>query len=297
MIHTRMFGDVKVTNLVEYFGPTHDPAVVFPTLDRKRMDEAVRTLDINQYVPGVNRFVVAIQIWIVQHGDQTIIIDTGVGNFKKRPAARMNMLNTLVPEWLAAAGVDAASVTHVVNTHLHSDHVGWNTRLSGDEWVPTFPNARYYLPTEDYQLFKDQYDSGNTGASAGSFADSVLPVVDKELVEFVDGEGRIADLLEIEPVPGHTPGQFSLRLQGGGREGIFCADVFHSPIQIVLPDVNTAFCMLPELAIETRHAFLQRAASRGALIMPCHFGYPHCGYARGSLADGYRFEPEGTGAG
>jgi glyoxylase-like metal-dependent hydrolase (beta-lactamase superfamily II) len=292
MMYSRTIGDVKVTNVIEYFGPTHDPAVVFPTLTSERLSQQAEALGSSQYVPLVNRFIIAIQIWIVQAGRDVIVIDTGVGNHKKRPAARMNMLNTLVLEWMAAAGVTPEAVTHVVNTHLHSDHVGWNTRLVDGEWKPTFPNARYYMPKKDFDFFDRQYRDGNRQASAGSFEDSVLPVVNAGMVELLGDEGRIADLLDIGPIPGHTPGQISLTLQSNGQEGIFCADVFHSPVQILLPDINTAFCMIPELAIETRARFVETAAKRGALIMPCHFGFPHCGYIRSGSDGNFTFEPE-----
>jgi glyoxylase-like metal-dependent hydrolase (beta-lactamase superfamily II) len=290
-MHSRMIGDVRVTNIVEYFGPTHDPAIVFPSLAPDVLAAHAATLGPTQYMPSVNRFVVAIQIWIVHAGDEVIVIDTGVGNHKSRAAARMNMLNTLVLEWMAAAGASADAVTHVINTHLHSDHVGWNTRLVDGRWAPTFPNARYYMPRIDFEFFGNQYNGGNRQASAGSFEDSVLPIFEAGLLELLD-TGTVAGLLDIEPVPGHTPGQISLRLSSGGEEGIFSADVFHSPIQILLPETNTAFCMIPDLAIETRRAFLDRAAARNALVMPCHFGVPHCGFVRKTPAGDFLFEPE-----
>jgi glyoxylase-like metal-dependent hydrolase (beta-lactamase superfamily II) len=292
MIYTRMIGDVKVTNVIEYFGPTHDPAVVFPSLSPERLSQQVEALGPLQYVPLVNRFIIAIQIWIVQTADKVVVIDTGVGNHKPRPAARMNMLNTLVPEWMAAVGATPEAVTHVINTHLHSDHVGWNTRSVDGTWKPTFPNARYYMPKKDFDFFDQQYRGGNRQASAGSFEDSVLPILAANMLELVGDEGRIADLLDISPIPGHTPGQISLTLQSEEQTGIFCADIFHSPVQILLPDINTAFCMIPELAIETRAKFLETAADRQALIMPCHFGFPHCGFIRRAERGKFGFEPE-----
>lgn len=292
MLFSRMIGDVKVSNLIEYYGPTHDPARVFPDLDMTASLTQAEALGPEQYCAGVNRFIVAIQLWIVQYERRTILIDTGVGNRKARTTLRQNMLNTLVPEWMASVGVTAASVTHVINTHLHSDHVGWNTEQVDGRWQPTFPNAEYYLPLADFEPLAQQYASGNKEAGGGSFLDSVLPVVDAGMVNFIDGTGRIADLLDIEPVPGHTPGQVSLRLNAGGKEGIFTADVFHSPIQIVQPGINTTFCMDKKRAIESRRALLARAAERNALIMPCHFGYPHCGYVLRGPGDQYSFIPE-----
>jgi glyoxylase-like metal-dependent hydrolase (beta-lactamase superfamily II) len=292
MLFSRMIGDVKVSNLIEYYGPTHDPARVFPDLDMATSMEQAKALGPEQYCAEVNRFIIAIQLWIVQIDQRTLLIDTGVGNRKVRTTLRQNMLNTLVPEWMASLGVTAASVTHVINTHLHSDHVGWNTELIDGQWRPTFPNAEYFLPLADFEPLARQYANGNKDAGGGSFADSVLPVVDAGKVNYIDGTGRIADLLDVEPIPGHTPGQVSLRLSSGGKEGIFTADTFHSPIQIVQPNINTTFCMDKQLAIQSRRAVLARAAERSALIMPCHFGYPHCGYVVKGSNDQYGFLPE-----
>jgi glyoxylase-like metal-dependent hydrolase (beta-lactamase superfamily II) len=152
------------------------------------------------------------------------------------------------------------------------------------------------MPRADFELFNAQYQDGNRLAAAGSFADSVLPVAEAGLVQFVERDGEVADGLTIEPLPGHTPGQFGLRLRSKGQEGLFCADVMHSPIQIALPDLNTAFCMEPERARETRRAFLPRMVERRALIMPCHFGAPYCGYVTRRPDGGFGFLPEGKSA-
>lgn len=124
MIHTRTIGNVRITNLIEYFGPTHDPAATFPDFDPSVIERNRSWLTNAHWYDNIQRLVIAIQIWIVHSGDDVILIDAGVGNHKSRGAARMNMLNTLVPQWLAAAGAGFDRVTHVVMTHLHGDHVG-----------------------------------------------------------------------------------------------------------------------------------------------------------------------------
>ncbi len=292
MMFKRRIGRAEVTNVIEYSGPTHDPAVVFPDLSAGDLARIAPGLAPEHYIPAMNRFIVTIHLWVVRCGGNVVVIDTGVGNFKTRAAARMNQLNTLVLPWLEAAGAGPDQVTHVVNTHLHSDHVGWNTRLVDGRWAPTIPKARHFMPKADFDLFDGQYRGGNALASAGSFADSVLPVVEAGLVEFVEPGQMIADLLEVEPLPGHTPGQYGLRLSSEGQEGMFCADVFHSPMQIALPDLNTAFCMQPEAARATRRAFLPRMVERNALIMPCHFGAPYCGHVEATPEGGYRLRKD-----
>ena len=289
MLRSRMIGEYRVSSLVEYCGPTHDPAVFLPDYQPSAVEPHREWLVPNHWFPGINRFVIAIQIWIVQAGSNVILIDTGVGNQKPRPVARMNMLNTLVPQWLEAAGAWRNQVTHVVMTHLHSDHVGWNTVLENGRWVPTFPNARYLMPKENFDYWKDQIDRGKP-PDAGSFGDSVMPVVQAGLVDFLTTQKEIAGCLRVEPLPGHTPGHLNLRLRSRGEEGVFAGDIFHHPIQIVYPTWNSAFCIDPDAARRSRAAFLADAARTGALVMPCHFGLPHCGYVR-KQGDAYRFEP------
>lgn len=289
MIQTRMIGRARVTRVLEYAAPTHDPAFLFPDLDPQELAAFAPLLAPHHYVPAMNRLVVTIQLWVVAIDDKVIVIDTGVGNRKTRKAARMNSLNTLVPEWLKAAGAGFDDVTHVVQTHLHSDHTGWNTVLDGDVWRPAFPKARYLMPKADFAFWDQKLASGPDMTMDSSWDDSVLPVVEAGLVDWVDDSaGTILGCLDVEPVPGHTPGMLSYRLRSEGEEGLFCADVFHSPLQILKPDLNTAYCALPDVARATRARVLQESAERNTLLMPMHFGAPHCGYVR-RTDEGYRF--------
>lgn len=290
LMQTRRIGDVRITRVLEYSGPTHDPAQLFPTLPEAEVERLGRMVGPAHYVPAVNRLVVTNQVWVVHAGTNVILVDTGVGNFKPRRIPRMDMLNTVTLPWLEAAGAGRDAVTHVIHTHLHVDHVGWNTVHEGGRWVPTFPNARYVMPKLDFDFFQAQVAAGFSPLVDGSFADSVMPVVEAGLVEFVAEAGEVADCLAIEPAPGHCPGMLTFRLRSGGEEAIFSADVMHSPVQVSTPELNTAYCSDPGQARATRAALLARAATREALIMPAHFGAPYCGYIR-RQGDGYAFEP------
>jgi glyoxylase-like metal-dependent hydrolase (beta-lactamase superfamily II) len=296
MIQSRMIGAARVTRVLEYSGPTHPPEFLFPDIAKAERDAALTAhaawLAPHHYVPHMDRLVVTIQLWVVHAGGNIILIDTGVGNHKPRPAPRMDRLNTLVMPWLEAAGAAAADVTHVVHTHLHTDHVGGNTVLQDGRWVPAFPNARYLVPQTEFDYWKAEYDRGDVGVQAGSFADSVLPVVEAGLVEFFDGGSEIAGCLVPEPVPGHSPGLMSLRLRSQGEEGMFSTDTMHSPIQVACPHWNDRYVLWADQALQSRAAVLARAAEREALIMPMHFGAPYCGYVR-RQGDGYVFEGAG----
>ena len=292
-MYTRQIGDVRVHNIIEYSGPTHSIEFLFPKLPAGLIERNLSWLAPHHWVPHMQKFVITIQLWVVHAGANVIVIDTGVGNSKKRPAPRTNMLNTLTLLWLEAAGAGPEQVTHVVHTHLHPDHVGWDAQLIDGKWVPTFPKARYLYPRSDYDWFHERAVAGafNAGQTAAILEDSVAPIFAAGLAEFIDETKEVAGCLTVEPIPGHTPGQISLRLRSRGEEGIFCGDVMHSPLQIADPALNTAFCIIPDQATASRAAFLARAADRDALIMPCHFGYPYCGRVRRS-GDGYAYVPE-----
>lgn len=293
MIHSWSIGDVRVTSLVEYMGPTHVPEATFPAFDDKVFAVQAGMLPAGAWYGEIRRFTIAIQIWIVHAGNEVILVDSGVGNLKTRPAARMHMLNSLVPQWLAAAGAAPEQVTHVLMTHLHSDHVGWNTTLANGRWVPTFPKARYLVPKSDFDYFKGVVDAGK--ASDTSLADSVMPVIEAGLVDFIDRHSVLPAALQPVEAFGHTPGMMNYWLRSKGETGVFSADVFHHPVQILNPNWNTAFCILPDAAKATRAQLLREAADTGALVMPCHFPAPHTGYVRRS-GDGFSFEPAPEGA-
>jgi glyoxylase-like metal-dependent hydrolase (beta-lactamase superfamily II) len=289
MLNSWQIGDIRVTSLVEYYGPTHDPAALFPAFERASFEEAASQLPPGHYYPASDRLVIAIQIWLVEAGARRILIDAGCGNRKSRSTARMHQLNTLWPEWLAAAGQSFESISDVVLTHLHSDHVGWSTRPEGGQWKPSFPNARYHIPKGDYDFFRAAHADGRV-ADGGSFADSVEPVVAAGLADFIIDEAIVADCLKVMAAPGHTPGQLTYWLESRGEHGVFSADIFHHVLQVMRPDWNTAFCVLPDEARLTRAAFLDEAARTGALVMPCHFAPPHAGYIR-PKGTGFVFEP------
>ncbi len=160
----------------------------------------------------------------------------------------------------------------MVNTHVHYDHVGWNTRRDGDGWVPTFPNAQYLIPRADKEYFDPRNHSLAPERREGNrlmYADSIAPVLSRATLW--EASHRIDANLTLESAPGHTPGSSLLRLQSGTDRAVFVGDLVHSPVQMVAPEHNSCFCEDPADAVATRRRVLGRAADLGELVIPAHF--------------------------
>jgi glyoxylase-like metal-dependent hydrolase (beta-lactamase superfamily II) len=214
----------------------------------------------------------AVQSHLIRAAGKTILIDTCVGEHKPRPAR---------PDWhqreatsyiarLNAAGCTPDDVDIVMCTHLHADHVGWNTRLDSGRWVPTFANARYLIHQTELD-YRANEAAARPEADHGSFKDSVLPVIEHGLFNAVQVDDEIVDGGRILALPGHAPGQIGLELVvGQGEHLIFCGDAIHSPVQVFQPSWSSAFCHDAKLATETRRALLERAAGANLRIVPGH---------------------------
>ena len=188
---------------------------------------------------------IAMQVWVIEVDGLTVLVDTGAGNDKARP--RMAVLANLQTDFLTtlhSAGFDPSAVDVVVNTHLHFDHVGWNTMRDGDSWVPTFPNARYLVPEPDFRYFSPdgaaQTSTPRTEEEKSTqqhvrtvFADSVSPVQDQ--VELWSGDHQLSESLWLRPAPGHTPGASVVWLDAG-KPAVFVGDLTHCPMQLHRPN-------------------------------------------------------------
>jgi len=216
----------------------------------------------------------AIQTMVLRLGGKVILVDTCVGEHKPRarhPAWDRRAATTYLAQ-LAGLGLRAEDVDYVLCTHLHADHVGWNTQWAGGRWVPTFPRARYLVGRAELAHWEDRRKGqGAELVNHGSYEDSVLPVIDAGLLDRVDPGDALLPGLRLRALPGHTPGQVGLEVRDDGVRGLFIGDAMHHPVQLVRPQWSTGLCTDPELARMTRRSFLDEAAEDRMWLIPAHF--------------------------
>jgi glyoxylase-like metal-dependent hydrolase (beta-lactamase superfamily II) len=213
---------------------------------------------------------ISVHAWLVQGAGKVVLIDAGIGNGKTRAASMFDRLDTPFLGHMAALGVTPGDVTHVLNTHIHTDHVGWNTRLEHGSWVPTFPNARYVLPRAGYAYFSSR--GGSAKPNYDMFADSVLPVIEAGQASFIGPSGgNPVEGFAYLPTPGHSVDHQSILLRSGGDQALFGGDVVHHPLQLLHPDWRSAFCAAPGQALASRRWALNYAAAQHTLFLSSHF--------------------------
>lgn len=272
---TLVLGDVEITRVIEARGPFAAAPDLVPDAGAELWKENEDWLAPDHWQPDADLAVLALQTWVLRSGGRTVLVDTGVGNGRERPGApHFHQRQGTFMEDLAAAGVRPEEVDVVVNTHLHADHVGWNTVDAGGEWVPAFPNARYLIPAADDAYFgpRGGYGGGAREIDRLVYEDSVAPVHRAGRADLWEGSHRIDGHLTLEAAPGHTPGSSVLRLASGSDRAVFVGDMLHSPVQVLRPSCNSCFCMDAARAADTRRRTLGRAAERGELVVPAHFG-------------------------
>lgn len=263
-------GEAIVTRLPEIVFHDFDAAFLFPQWSAQAIAPHLAWLQPDCLDAARTGLTVSVNSWIVQSGRLTVVVDTGIGNGRVRRIPLFHQLDTPYLQRLAAAGIDLAQVTHVLSTHLHSDHVGWNTRWHEGRWQPTFPNARYLFP--EAELRYAQSDAFRQEDAVGVYEDSIEPVLAAGLVDLVDAAGgEVLEGFRHLPTPGHTPGHMSIELSSGGQCAIFTGDVMHNPLQVWLPHWNSAFCREQEQARVSRRRLLERAADADVLLFTAHF--------------------------
>lgn len=289
-------GDVTVTRIEEVLEKGFRPEMLFPGIDMAVYDQHPLLRDFFDVESG--QVWSSIHSWLIQVNGKNILVDTCSGNGKVRALPkfqRFHMLDFPFIDNLAAAGLRPEDVDIVFCTHLHIDHVGWNTRKDGERWIPAFPNARYKFGRREFEHWTTGEGPKVFPDNVPVIEDSVLPIVEAGLVDFVDHGDEIAPGLRVEDAPGHTPTQLILKHDSPGASFVISADCIHQPVQVYAPHLNSCFCEDQEAARATRRDLLDYCADTGALLLPMHFGPPHAGRIRREGA-GYAFTPEGSTA-
>jgi glyoxylase-like metal-dependent hydrolase (beta-lactamase superfamily II) len=286
-------GELTIHRIVEQEEPLFDPLEFFPGLTRETLDEnrawleAARALD-----PETGKLRLCVQSYLVRTPRHTILVDTCVGNDKPRPARPFwNMLKGNAWErGLAATGVRLEDIDYVMCTHLHVDHVGWNTRLEDGRWVPTFPKARYVFGEKEFAYWSAEHAK----AEIPVIADSVLPIIEAGRADLVRTDMALDDHARLVPTPGHTPDHFSVEF--GRRAGaappaaVLTGDLIHSPLQARYPEMSMRADFDGAQAAKTRRRFLECHCDTGTLVCTAHFPSPSAGHV-GRWGDGFRVMP------
>jgi glyoxylase-like metal-dependent hydrolase (beta-lactamase superfamily II) len=238
----------------------------------------------------------AIQSFVVQVEGRTLLIDTCIGENKDCPEipAWHQRRGTGFLDRLRRAGVDPGEIDLVFCTHLHVDHVGWNTRRESGRFEPTFPNARYLFGRRELADWMMQRDAGRASPiHARALEESVIPIVEAGRADLVDDGYDLGPGLRLVPLPGHTIGQMGLVVERAQDRAIFCGDALHSPVQIFQPGLSTSVCVDPKVATATREMILAEAADSGRRVVPAHFRGQRRAHIR-SNGNGYEpvFAPE-----
>tara|TARA_A200000113_G_scaffold71371_1_gene62384 strand:- start:593 stop:1453 length:861 start_codon:yes stop_codon:yes gene_type:complete len=280
-------GDVKITRVVEieslggsrFILPdaTRDACLPYGWMQPHFMDEQGNLL-------------MSVHALVVDTGEHRILVDTCIGNDKERNVPNWSHLQTHFLQDLEAAGYAPDTIDTVLCTHLHVDHVGWNTMLVDGQWVPTFPNARYLFARTEWEHWDANDDETVYGPV---LADSVRPVVEAGLVDLVDMDHRVCPEVCLEPTPGHTPGHVSVHIRSGGAEALITGDCIHHPVQMTRPDWCSSADVDQAQGLQTRETLLQRYVDQDILIIGTHFATPTAGHIKHLEVGGYYLDVSG----
>ena len=283
-------GGIEIARIVEREEPAFVASRLLPDATPEGLAPHRHWLEPKALDPATGLLILSIQSYVVRTRRHVILVDSCLGEGKScrwHPPWHL-MKNLPYLDDLAWRGVAPADVDFVLCTHLHGDHVGWNTRLVDGRWVPTFPNARYVIARREL----DHWTGYNRGATPEDYEEcideSVLPVVEAGRAILVDDGFALDDEAWIESLPGHTPGHMGLHLRSGGQEGVMIGDLMHSPVQCAEPDWCASSDFDPGQARAVRRRFLETHADTPIRVLTAHFPSPSVGWIR-RAASAYRF--------
>ncbi|MGX9426160.1 MULTISPECIES: MBL fold metallo-hydrolase [Bradyrhizobium] len=263
-------GRVKITKVVELETVGHT-RFILPLAT----NEEVQKLPwlIPHFATDEGRLKMSIHSLLVETPTRRIIVDTGLGNDKQgRNVPSWNNRKHPFLETLTAAGFPPDSIDTVLCTHLHVDHVGWNTKLVDGQWVPTFPKARYVFGRTEFEHWREH---GKSPDHIAVFTDSVKPIADADRADLVPSDHRLTEEITLIPTPGHSPGHMSIHIRSDGEEGLLTGDVAHHPCQMAHPDWSSTADSDHKQSAATRRELFSRFADTPTLVIGGHFTAGH----------------------
>ena len=268
--NSHAIGDITVTRIPEKLIEGFAPQKLYPEWQAQVAGRYEQEMPEICWDAQHKTLVLSTHSWLVRTGRHTVLIDAGVGNDKTRQSPMFDHLHEPYLQHLAAAGCQPADVDYVLLTHLHLDHVGWNTRLVDGRWVPTFPNAKYVFSRAEDEQFSGP--GGRERPNYELYEDSVLPVIEAGQAQMLaPGGGEFIDGFVFHPTPGHSVDHLSISLTSRGETAFFAGDVMHLPIQVAVPGLSSMFSADPVLGQTSRRWALGYAAERRATVFSSHF--------------------------
>lgn len=286
---TWKIGEVTISKLVEVETalPTGGPGSMLP----EGVPDAINRIGwlMPHFATPEGHLKISVHALLVQTPTLRLVVDTCIGNDKPRDGTMFDRLQTRFLRDLDEAGWTRPSVDAVLCTHLHVDHVGWNTMLEDGRWVPTFPRARYYIGRRELEE-ATRYAASQRARpmDRAILADSVQPILDAGRATLVDADARLSPEIRLMPTPGHTPGHVSVVIESGGARAVITGDIMHHPCQMARPDWSSGYDSDQDASRATRQAFLAEFADTPTLVIGTHFAGPTAGCVVRE-GDAYRF--------
>jgi len=278
-------GAVKITRIVEMEMPvTYEPGRSFLPLATPEVLRGMPWL-YPHFVNDQDQLLLSIHALLVEAPGLRLVVDTCIGNDKPRAFLGKRALATPFLDHLTEAGWSRDSVDAVVCTHLHVDHVGWNTTLEDGRWVPTFPKARYLFGKRELEHWTAEEDAEQQAI----LSDSVQPILDAGLAELVDMDHRVSPEIRLTPTPGHTPGHVCVMIESEGQSAVITGDMTHHPCQMAHPDWSPTFDGDPKAAAVTRARLFAEWADQPILVIGTHYAGPTAGHVKRD-GEAFRFE-------
>jgi glyoxylase-like metal-dependent hydrolase (beta-lactamase superfamily II) len=266
-------GDVQVTRIVE-INAHEDPFTMLSAETEPDLGKHYPWLA-PHFVTADGQMKISFQAFALKTPELTIIVDTCIGEGRVREYEIFTHMQSDYLDDLVAAGYDPDAADIVLCTHLHFDHVGWNTQQDNGRWVPTFPNARYLFDRHEYEHWMSERKTGE--GLFDHWDDAIDPVVEAGLVDLIDSSHRICPEVSLFPTPGHTPGHVSVLISSQGREAVITGDLMHHPIQLARPDLPMNADSDKAQGVATRTAFCERFADSDVTVIGSHFCDPTAG--------------------